>query len=242
MQSRPTWLVANWKMHGSTLRVQAFVYEVNAALASAPSALQCVFCPPSAYLAVAAQALPQNARLALGAQNCHAAKEGPHTGCVSAPMLADAGCRYVIIGHSECRAAGETDVQVQAKATAAMEAGLMPIICIGESLEAYTAKKTAQMLDAQLAPLAKLAVGHYLIAYEPIWAIGSGKTPTTAEITAAHVHIKSALGSETHVLYGGSVNAGNIGEILSLPEVSGALIGGASLEIETMRAMIAAAK
>lgn len=136
---------------------------------------------------------------------------------------------------------GETDADVAAKAAAALEAGLTPIICIGESLAQYEAGKTAEILTAQLTPLAKLPGADYLIAYEPIWAIGTGKTPKMPEIASAHSHIKSVLGSAARVLYGGSVNPGNVGEILGLPGVDGALIGGASLEISTMRAMMVAA-
>ncbi len=239
MKSTPTWLVANWKMNGDTARTQAFAHAVNAQLAKAPSWLHGVFCPPFPYLPIAAVALPGNARLHLGAQNCHAHEKGAHTGEVSAPMLAEIGCQYVILGHSERRATGETDADVLAKAEAAIAAGLWPIICVGESRETYDKKQTNAWLDRQLATLKTLPTGRYLIAYEPIWAIGSGKTPTTVEIQAAHNHIKSALGSATSVLYGGSVNPANIGEILGLSGVAGALIGGASLEIESMNAMIA---
>ncbi len=157
-------------------------------------------------------------------------------------MLQDAGCTYVIVGHSERRAAGETCAQVLAKAEAAIAAGLTAVICIGESQAEYDAKRTNEVLSKQLAPLAKLASGSYLIAYEPIWAIGSGKTPSLAEIEAVHSHIKTVLGSAVAVLYGGSVNAGNAREILKLPEVSGTLIGSASLSVSTMQEIINAAR
>lgn len=227
-------------MNGDAARVREFAHGVNAQLAKMPSSIRAVFCPPMPYLSIAGGALPGNARLKLGAQNCHAEKQGAHTGEVSAPMLADVGCHYVIIGHSERRAEGETDAQVLAKAQAALAAGLIPVICVGEPQEVYDKKQTNDWLSGQLKGLKSLGGGTYLIAYEPIWAIGSGKTPTTAEISAAHCHIKSTLGSETAVLYGGSVNPGNAGEILVLPEVAGALIGGASLEISSMNAIIAA--
>ena len=227
-------------MNGDAARVRAFAYAVNAQLGAVRANLNVVFCPPVCYLDAARQALPLNARLSVGAQNCHAEPQGAHTGEISAAMLADMGCGYVILGHSERRAAGETDAVVIAKAKAAIAAGLVPILCVGESLDAYKEKRTNAWLDQQLVAIKALPASRFLIAYEPIWAIGSGLTPTTPEISAVHRHIKSTLGSETSVLYGGSVNPGNTREILALPEVSGALIGGASLEIASMQAMIAA--
>ena len=241
MKNTQTWLVANWKMNGDAARTRAYAYAVNAALADAPPTLTAVFCPPVPYLAAAAQAMPANSTLMLGAQNCHHEAKGAFTGEVSAAMLADMGCRYVIIGHSEQRAEGLSDEGVVARAEAAFAAGLIPIICIGESLAAYDQNHTAQVLDDQLGFLMKLRSQAFLVAYEPVWAIGSGKTPVMAEIQAVHSQIKSTLGSATSVLYGGSVNAGNIKEILAVPQVSGALIGGASLEIESMVAMVGVA-
>ena len=239
--SDPILLVANWKMNGDRARVQTWAYGVNAALSAQASMVRAVFCPPTAYLATAKLALPGNAELKLGAQNCYVGKQGAYTGEVSAPMLKDIGCNYVIIGHSERRAMGETDVDVAAKASAVVEAGLMPIICVGESREDCDHGRTKQALDTQLAGLKTLTSGTYIIAYEPIWAIGAGTTPKAAEIETTHSHIKSVLGSDTRVLYGGSVNVGNAGEILGLASVAGALIGGASLEIESMGALITAA-
>lgn len=241
MKQISPWLVANWKMNGDASRVRSWAFAVNAALARHPRPPQVVFCPPALYLADAAAALPPNAQLRLGAQNCHAASKGAHTGEVSAAMLVDVGCGYVILGHSERRAAGEGDAEVLAKAQASMAVGLMPIICVGEPLSAYEAQQTNAVLDGQLALLKTLPLGSYLIAYEPIWAIGSSRTPQMAEINAVHGYIKSVLGSGVAVLYGGSVNVGNVGEILVQPQVAGVLIGGASLEIESMGAIIAAA-
>lgn len=235
-----TWLVANWKMNGNAARARDWAFAVNTALAM-DSPVSCVFCPPATYLAAARAALPHNARLQLGAQNCHSEKSGAYTGEISADMLAEAGCGHVIIGHCERRTIGETDADVLARAYSALAAGLMPIICIGESRAAYDAKQTSAALDVQIKDLKKLPVDKILIAYEPVWAIGSGQTPQTTEIQAAHHHIKSVLGSASCVLYGGSVNAANIGQILGISGVSGVLIGSASLEIESMCAMIAAA-
>jgi triosephosphate isomerase len=241
MESKHTWLVANWKMHGNVARVRNYSSALSTLLIAAPEYLKVVYCPPVIYALTAKQSLPENTHVSLGAQNAAAKAEGAVTGEVSAAMLADAGISYVILGHSECRARGETDGEVAAKAEAAIASGLIPILCVGESEEVYRGGKTNDMLSAQLQSFKALPCEAYVIAYEPIWAIGTGKTPNMSEIRAAHSHIKSVLGSETAVLYGGSVNAANAHEILALAEVSGALIGGASLEIESMRTIIAAA-
>lgn len=239
MSTRAIWLVANWKMNGSKDLAQQFCHRVNAALAGVPASVNAVLCPPFPLLPDAVLALPGNARLQLGAQNCHAEKEGAFTGEVSATQVKEAGCRYVILGHSERRAQfGESDALVLKKAQAALVQGLIPIICVGEQEEDYKKGRTAEVLKTQTAGLTKLAVGSYLVAYEPVWAIGSGKTPSGPEISAAHRQIKSALGSETSVLYGGSVKSTNLREILGVSEVAGALIGGASLEPEGMKTMI----
>ncbi len=216
----------------------AYAFAINAALEMAPASVSVVFCPPCPFLAAAKAGLPQNARLELGSQNCHAAKEGAYTGETSAPMLKESGAAYVILGHSERRAMGESDADVAAKASAAHDAGITPILCIGESAAEYGKGHTEKVIDTQLAALKKLPAGSFVIAYEPVWAIGSGKTPESGEIIAAHARIKSALGSATPVLYGGSVKLANLGEILGLAGVDGALIGGASLSIDDMKAMI----
>lgn len=234
----PTWLIANWKMNGNAARVRDWAYRVNQSLAARPSGLTVVYCPPSVYLGDAREASRPSGQLKLGAQDCHQEKSGAYTGGISAAMLADKGCAYVIVGHSECRSGGDCDARVLAKAEAALAAGLCPIICVGESRAQYEAKETLAALDVQLMPLKALPVGGALIAYEPVWAIGSNRTPTTAEITAAHSHIKTTLGSSVDVLYGGSVNPDNAREILALPTVQGALVGGASLEVEPMRALM----
>ncbi len=241
MKPHTTWLIANWKMNGTAAEVRDYAQAVEQALVAAPHTLACVYCPPTPYLSQAASALPTTARLKLGGQTCHAASKGAFTGEVSAAMLKDVGCTAVIVGHSERRAAGETDAAVLGNARAAVDAGLMPIICVGESLAEYEAGNTAAVLASQLRSLAELANGSYIIAYEPVWAIGSGKTPTCGEIEAAHATIKTVLGSQTSVLYGGSVNAGNVREILDSSGVSGVLIGSASLSISGMQNIIIAA-
>ena len=239
MTENPLWLIANWKMNGDRARVQSWASAVNAVLTDCAPPIIGVFCPPTPYLAAAA--LPAEAALKLGAQHCHSATKGAFTGEISAAMLAELGCTYVIVGHSERRAMGERDADVLAKAQAAVAAGLMPVICVGESREECDKKLTQHVLETQTTPLKTLAAGSYLIAYEPVWAIGNSVTPKLHEIEAAHSHIKSVLGSSVHVLYGGSVNTGNAEQILGLSVVAGALIGGASLEIESMCALINAA-
>jgi triosephosphate isomerase len=229
-------------MHGSRARVRDFAYQVNAALAATPSSLTVIFCPPAIYLEAAHSGMPTNARLKIGGQNAAEPLEGAFTGGIGAPMLKDAGADYVILGHSERRhIMGETDAQVAGKAITALDVGLTPIICIGETEAEYVAGQTLAVLSKQLEAVNNRVKGAAFVAYEPVWAIGTGRTPTLDEIEAAHSHVKSALGSAWPVLYGGSVKPANIHDILSLPSVDGALIGGASLEADSMKQMVAAA-
>lgn len=232
------YLISNWKMNGDRASAAAYVAALSEKLATVPKGLKMVFCPPVGLLESVRQSTPPGSRITLGAQDCHHATHGAFTGEISAAMLKDLGVTYVILGHSERRAMGETDEMVFAKAGAALNAGLTPILCVGEQRAAYDAGKTFETVGKQVELLKSLKSGDYLIAYEPVWAIGSSQTPQMAEISAAHQYIKTVLGSRVPVLYGGSVNVGNIGEILALREVSGALIGGASLENEQMAAMI----
>jgi len=242
MDQSQRWLVANWKMHGTRAGAAQFATQLETALQTAPASLHLVFCPPASLLACVADAIGPDARLKLGGQDCHAAVSGAYTGSISASMLADAGAHFVILGHSERRAQCYEDcAQVRAKADAALAVGLTPILCVGETLEEYEAGKTADVLYTQCNAFAGLDVAQYLVAYEPVWAIGSGRTPTVGGISAAHSAIKSALGSGVRVLYGGSVKSTNIREILGGEGVCGALIGGASLELDSMRDMIDAA-
>lgn len=233
------YLIANWKMHGTHASVRAFAFAFNRALGEAPATVAGVFCPPFTYLDTARSALPANARLAIGGQNCAKDAQGAFTGGISAPMLKDCGAGYVILGHSERRLyMYETDDQVSAKMQAAYAAGLTPIVCVGETEQEYLEGKTLDVLACQLKHWVK---GDALVAYEPVWAIGTGKTPTSAEIGRAHAHIKSILGSNQPVLYGGSVKPANIKEILEIDAVDGALIGGASLQVGSMVEMLKAA-
>ena len=240
MIASPRWLIANWKMNGTLAETRRWVSAVDAHLTAVnDDRLHCVFCPPFAYLHAARDGRGPDSRMALGGQNCHEAVSGPLTGEISAPMLADVGATYVILGHSERRAMGEDDARIAAKVKAALSAGLTPIICVGESRSQYEAGATQAALSRQLALLADDGGGAgCLIAYEPIWAIGTGKTPKREEISSAHRYIKSVLGSTLGVLYGGSVDGESIAEIIALPEVFGVLIGGASLNAARMIGLI----
>ncbi len=205
-----------------------------------PGAVACelLVCPPATLIMAVADAVRGSA-LAVGGQDCHTKQSGAHTGDISAVMLKDAGARYVIVGHSERRTDhGETDALVQAKAAAGLQAGLNVIVCIGETEAERDAGRTLDVLARQIAgsvPAQARAVDT-VIAYEPVWAIGTGRTPTSAEIAAAHAHIRERLAARIgaqadamRILYGGSVKASNAAEILRLAHVDGALVGGASL-------------
>ena len=197
-----------------------------------------LLCPPSPLLGSTLAAIG-NAAIFLGGQDCHAAEEGAHTGDISAGMLVDAGCSYVIVGHSERRADhGETDGVVMAKAAAAQAAGLIPLVCVGETLDQRDAGKAIEVVTSQLAGSVPEGsdAGTVVIAYEPVWAIGTGRTPISADVEEVHTAIRSAIerviGSpgQVRLLYGGSVKPENAKEILALENVNGALVGGASLK------------
>ena len=215
--------------------------DLLARMVSTEANCDVAICPPATLLHPVAAVL-RGGPVALGAQDCHPVDGGAHTGDVSAAMLADAGCHYVIVGHSERRAEhGERDALVRAKAEAAQRAGLTAIVCLGESEAARDAGKTLDVVEAQLAgslpPVATAA--NTVIAYEPVWAIGTGRTPSADEIGAVHAHLRRLLrsrlsdeGSRLRLLYGGSVKPSNAAEILAVKEVNGALVGGASLVID----------
>jgi triosephosphate isomerase len=198
-------------------------------------------------VAAVAQVLSGSA-IGVGGQDCHADASGAHTGDVSAEMLADAGARWVIVGHSERRTDhGETDEQVRAKAAAGLRAGLTPIICVGETLAQRKAGETLAVLARQIAASVPSGAANIVVAYEPVWAIGTGLTPTIAEIDEAHRHLRAKLGSvvpdaqAVRILYGGSVKPSNAGEILGVADVDGALVGGASLKVADFLPIVAAA-
>jgi triosephosphate isomerase len=210
---------------------------------------QVLVCPPATLITAAADLCTDSA-VALGAQDCHPQPSGAHTGDVSAEMLRDAGASHVIVGHSERRTDhGETDAMVRAKAEAAWRAGLLPIVCIGETLAEREAGRTLAVLETQLkgSVPAGATAAKLVVAYEPVWAIGTGKTPTTPEVAAAHAHIRQVLGglmgdaAAVRLLYGGSVKGSNAVELLAAGDVDGALVGGASLKADEFLAIAKAA-
>jgi triosephosphate isomerase len=231
-------IAGNWKMNGLGSDL-AQAEALAATLAGQPSAARIALCPPATLVWRMAQALKGSA-VDVGAQTCSAEPSGAFTGDVSAAMLVDAGARLVIVGHSERRAGhGETDAMVRSKALAAMAVGLEPIVCIGETLEERQAGEAADVVRRQIAGsiAAPMAAGAFCVAYEPIWAIGTGLTPTLEQIAAIHQTVADALAgvvgdaaSRTPIIYGGSVKPSNAAEILRTPGVGGALVGGASLK------------
>jgi triosephosphate isomerase (TIM) len=241
-------IAGNWKMNGLS-RDLGEARAVAASLAQAEAGARVAICPPATLLARMAEALAGSPVL-LGGQDCHAEASGAFTGDISAEMLADAGARLVIVGHSERRAGhGETDAVVAAKAAAARRAGLEPMICVGESRAQRDAGRTLEVICRQVAGSVPPGMSEhgFGLAYEPIWAIGAGTTPTPDEIIEAHAALREALiecagpaGRTAPILYGGSVKPDNAAQILGLPEVSGALVGGASLKAADFLAIIRA--
>lgn len=236
-QKARTLIAGNWKMNG----LMASLGEVGAVKAFVQSEasrdVDVALCLPATLISAAAHVMLGSA-LRAGGQDCHAEASGPYTGDVSAPMLADAGVHYVIIGHSERRAGHhETDADVRAKAQAALDAGLVPIICVGETRPEREAGRAVQVVAGQLAGSVPDTGQKAVIAYEPVWAIGTGLTPTLDDIAEMHDDIRARLrarfgeGGETMpILYGGSMKPGNAAEILTVGNVNGGLIGGASLK------------
>ena len=236
-------IVGNWKMNGRVAGLAGYAAELKAAgLAQAGVPAELVVCPPAPLLPLLAEALAGGA-VAVGAQDCHVHASGAHTGDLSPVLLAEVGCRYVIVGHSERRQDHhETDELVAAKATAALAAGLVPIVCVGETAAERAAGQALARVAAQVAGSVPADAGisggaDLVVAYEPVWAIGSGATPTPAEIAEVHGALRACLarglgraGAESvRLLYGGSVKPGNAAELLATPDVDGALVGGASL-------------
>ncbi|MFO0110204.1 MAG: triose-phosphate isomerase [Alphaproteobacteria bacterium] len=245
-EPKPILLVANWKLNGTRARVRGFVHALAQAEWNLPRRVEVVFCPPMPYLLTAAAARAPNTRLVLGAQTCSSESEGAFTGEVSAAQISDSGAEYVIIGHSERRQRGESDAVIRGQLHQAGRAGLMPIFCIGETEAERKAGKTEAALAAQLAALEGFS-GPLVVAYEPVWAIGSGLTPTVKEIAAAHAFIrmqmvKSGRDSAFRLLYGGSVKPANIQEILAISGVDGVLVGSASLDAGVFESLLDAAR
>jgi triosephosphate isomerase (TIM) len=230
----PKQLVAgNWKMNGRRSDGIALALAL-AGHAKGDHACDLLVCPPAPLLIAVGEALAGSG-IALGGQDCHAAPSGAYTGWISAEMLQDCGCSHVIVGHSERRhGLGESDADVRAKTLAAWRAGLVAILCVGETRAEREAGRAVDIVAGQLAGSVPegAAADKLVIAYEPVWAIGTGLTPTTADITEIHAAIRGRVPAGTRILYGGSVNPKNAADILSLANVDGALVGGASLKAE----------
>ena len=234
-------IAGNWKMNGLAAALGE-AQALKAALDAEPAACRVALCPPATLIAQMAWAV-QGGAVELGGQDCHPEAAGAFTGSISAAMLADAGARLVILGHSERRAGcGETDADVAAKVEAALAAGLEPIICVGETLAQREAGDAVAVVRRQIAGSLPEA---FAVAYEPVWAIGTGLTPTLAQIEEVHAAVRAAMverlgegGRVAPILYGGSVTPSNAAEILAVPEVGGALVGGASLKAEDFLGII----
>ena len=239
-------VAGNWKMNGSLAALSELAGIVEAAQARPD--VDVAICPPATLIAPAVAAQPG---LAIGGQDCHANASGAHTGCVSVTLLKEAGASCVIVGHSERRAdQHETDAEVQAKAQAAIAGGLKAIVCVGETEAQRDAGQAVAIVEGQLdGSVPREGTGETLVvAYEPVWAIGTGRTPTVGDVAEMHAAIRAKLvallgaeGATVRILYGGSVKASNAAELLSVPDVDGALVGGASLKAVDFGPIIAAA-
>jgi triosephosphate isomerase len=249
---RPRLIAGNWKMHGTPAEGAALAGEIAALLPSAPRA-EIAICPPFTGLAAAAERI-RGTGIHLGAQNLHAEAKGACTGEIAGAMLAALGCRFVIVGHSERRhGMGEDDAVVAKKLRAAQRDGLTPIVCVGETLAERESGQAAEVLVRQVRAayegLAAAAARATVIAYEPVWAIGTGRVATPAQAREAHAIVRETLervvgegiGREIALLYGGSVKADNAAELFAEDEIDGALVGGASLEAASFWRIIAAA-
>lgn len=238
-------IVGNWKMNG--LREDLREIRALAAQASGFGTAACWIAPSFPLIMAAAEAT--QGRLAIGGQDCHSATAGAHTGCVSPVQLVDAGASFVILGHSERRAdQHEEDALIRAKAVAARAAGLEVIICVGETEAARDAGRAEAVVGAQLQGSLPDSLDGLIIAYEPVWAIGTGRTPSVDEVAAMHGFIRAALisrfgpaGQGVRLLYGGSVKPDNAAALMAAGDVDGALVGGASLRADSLAAIIAAA-
>ena len=229
-------IAGNWKMNAP----EGAAAEIRRIGEGKGGGAELLVCPPATLLAGLAEAA-RAAGIALGGQDCHAEEGGAHTGDVSAEMLAAAGASYCIVGHSERRADhAEADADVKAKAEACQRAGLVPIVCVGETAAEREAGRAAAVVRSQLRGSLP-GDGRYDVAYEPVWAIGTGLVPSEDDIEAMHAAMREAVGPGPRLLYGGSVKPANAEAILRLPEVGGALVGGASLKAEDFLGIVRAA-
>ena len=249
--TRQALIAGNWKMNGSLAEGPALAKAIAEGFGGIDAArTAAVLCPPAPLLLPIRDALAGSA-VGLGAQDCHAKPSGAFTGDISARLLAEAGCRYVIVGHSERRTLhGESDDVVRAKAEAAIAAGLVAIVCVGETLAEREAGATARVLEKQVdgSVPGVATAANVVLAYEPVWAIGTGKVASTAQVAEAHAGLRRRLGQNHadgaafRILYGGSVKPDNAVELLALDDVDGALVGGASLDAKQFLAIAAAAR
>jgi triosephosphate isomerase len=245
-------VAGNWKLHGSRVENARLVEELIAQL-PAKAAATCIVCPPFVYLQEVGRLLHESS-IELGAQDVCAEAQGAFTGEVSAAMLKDVGCDYVIVGHSERRLIyRESDQLVARKFAAAQSKALIPVLCVGEQLAEREAGRTQDVVSRQLDAVLELcgvdAFAQAVIAYEPVWAIGTGRNATPEQAEEVHAFIRARLAArnaniaaETRILYGGSVKAGNAAELFAMPDVDGGLIGGASLKADEFFAILAAAR
>ena len=244
-RTRTPFIAGNWKMFKTVAETVKYVKELRG-LVNALDGVEIVLAPPFTALHAAAEAA-RNSNIGIAAQNLFWEREGAFTGEVSCGMIREAGAEYVIVGHSERRTLfGETDVMVNRKVAAAVTAGLTPIACIGETLDQRERNETLEVLDRQIKQgldgLTGEQIAQLVIAYEPVWAIGTGRNATPAQAGEAHAHIRSRLrqwfgadaAERCHVVYGGSVKPENIRDLVSQPDVDGALVGGASLDVHAL--------
>jgi triosephosphate isomerase len=242
-------IAGNWKMFKTVHETIVFAKELRSVLKDV-TGVEIVVAPPFTSVYAAAEAL-RNSNIAVAAQDVYWEREGAFTGEVAAPMIKDAGAEFVIIGHSERRRLfGETDAMVNRKVIAAIAAELTPIVCVGETLEERERNETLQVLDRQLKDgldrVTGAQVADLVVAYEPVWAIGTGRNATAAQAEEAHQHIRQRLkqwfggdaAAACHVIYGGSVKPDNIAQLIAEPDVDGALVGGASLEIGSFAGIV----
>jgi len=250
---RRVMVAGNWKMNLDRSAAAALAQGI-ADRAGEVGDVDLVVCPPSVYLDGVARCI-EGSKVALGAQNVYHEPDGAFTGEISTRMLVDVGCRYVIVGHSERRhILGETDEDVNRKTHAVLAADLTPIVCVGELLSEREAGQTAAVIRRQvegsLAGLSADQIAELVVAYEPVWAIGTGKVATPAQASEVHDDLRKLLGERynatsagaTRILYGGSVKPDNAAELLAQPNIDGALVGGASLKVESFLAIAAAAR
>jgi len=247
--ARQKFVCGNWKMHKTVAEAVALVQELRAALGDAASKVQVAVAPPFTALHAAAQAA-KGTGIEVAAQDVYWEKQGAFTGEVSAPMLAEAGCQHGIVGHSERRQLfGETDDTVRRKVVALLAAGVRPIVCVGETLQEREAGRTLEVVERQvrqgLAGVSVEDLGRITIAYEPVWAIGTGRTATSAQAQEVHLAIRNLLrqigapvADAIRIQYGGSVKPENAAELMAQPDVDGALVGGASLKAQDFVAIV----